>query len=131
MVIADSTFVKSGRANGLNTANAAVFNQKTEGVVDGLTRDGPDFVTGGVVDDIGGAVRVGIDGLHDGDALRSDVDPEMAKGRRKVGTHGLNSSTEFILSPNFVWKEDTADTARQCQNRKVPASNEFLLVVGV
>ena len=101
VIIANPAFIESGTANWLDAAYAASFDQQTESVVYRLTRDRPDFTSGRVVNDIGGSMRVAINRFHHRQALGCDVDPEMAKGGGKVGTHGLNSSTEFVLSPNF------------------------------
>jgi len=101
VIVANPAFIESGTSNWLDAAYAAPFHQQTESVVYRLTRDSSNFTSGRLVNDIGSSMRVAIDRFHHRQALGCDVDPEMTKGGGKVGTHGMNSSTQFVLSPNF------------------------------
>ncbi len=127
MIVADPTFVERRGSNGLDAPYTSLFDEQAQGVINRLARNCADFGAGGIADGIGSAMWVGIDGLHHGDALWSDVDPEVAKGGREVSGHGFNRhridrSVELVISPNFAWKEDTDDVASQFQNVNVGMS---------
>ena len=142
MIVADPTFVERRGSNGLDAPYTSLFDEQAQGVINRLARNCADFGAGGIADGIGSAMWVGIDGLHHGDALWSDVDPEVAKGGREVSGHGFNGhgfsghgfsghgfnrhgidrSVKLVLSPNYAMKEDTDDVASQCQNANVKMS---------
>ncbi len=88
MVIADATLKKGWGSNGLDTTDTTLFNQQCESVVDRLARNGANFVSSSIVDDVGGPVRMVGDRFHHRQPLGGDVNPEMTKSGSEISGHG-------------------------------------------
>ena len=88
VVVADAIFEAGGRSVRLEAPDEALGDQKREGVVHGLERNGPDLVTDDVGNPIGGDVRVLPDRAHDGQPLGRHLNAVRAEAFGRVREHG-------------------------------------------
>ncbi len=79
MIVANTVFETGGRARGLNASNQAPVGEDSQGVIDGLTGDGPDLGPDDHRDVLRGRVRLIPHGHEDRQALGRHLDAEFAE----------------------------------------------------
>ena len=73
MIVTDAVFVEGWRSDWLDPSHEPEFDERVQGVVDGLARDCTDFALGLFHDVFGGGVRRTSDCTHHREALCGDM----------------------------------------------------------